>query len=174
MPTDDVDGEESGAHRHLRAVQHRAGLHRGLTVAGGALPEAVLLAHLPTLPPLTDGAGEALRGEILDAGPLVREALLELGTRQRTVSAALVHRAECALGPFRVSSLAHHHPLRAPEPAGEAFCAENAEGPVSMSSDIQTRVHIGGYRSIKPFGCAPDFACRNSVTPAVRRTSGSA
>src|SRR5512147_1254697 len=69
----------------LRGVHHRAGGHRGLPPAGGALPGEGLARQLPALALPAGRTAEAVRPahprQILSTRPLIREAALKLDER---------------------------------------------------------------------------------------------
>ena len=84
-----VGGPEPGDERHLRAVHHRAGGHRGLLAATGAFPGEGLRRQSPSLITIAGRTPEAVRPagirQIRRTGALVGEAALELQQRSRKV-----------------------------------------------------------------------------------------
>src|SRR5512132_3948915 len=82
-------GPEPGDERHLRAVHHRAGGHRGLLAATGAFPGEGLRRQFPSLITIAGRTPEAVRPagirQIRRTGALVGEAVLELQQRSRKV-----------------------------------------------------------------------------------------
>src|SRR5512132_2770946 len=76
---------EPDGERQLRGVHHRAGGHRGLSAAAGALPGERLARQLPTLALPAGRTAEAVRPahprQILSTRPLIREAALKLDER---------------------------------------------------------------------------------------------
>ena len=86
MGGDQMGGPEQGAQRGAGSVHHRPGRDRGLKSAGRALPEVSAFEH-PGATPSATGADKTLwparRREVVEAGGVSREAVLELHDRAR-------------------------------------------------------------------------------------------
>jgi hypothetical protein len=84
-----IGGPEPGGQRQLGVVDDRSGGHRGLPAAAGAFPGPRLGLQFPGFAVAAARADKALRParreEVLGAGCLVREALLELDQRTREI-----------------------------------------------------------------------------------------
>ncbi len=84
-----VRREEPRPQRQVRTVRDRAGRHRGLPAAAGALPVTGLALELPAMPMTVGWADEPFRPAFLSkpvgAGRIVREIGRELLQRRRSV-----------------------------------------------------------------------------------------